>query len=169
MLGHGFFKMAQMLARGELPLCRMSCTPAANASSKAGSSDRTIGAFAVKMGSPPKIAGLSLMPPFLSDFDHTRGDPYSSHVGWEVVYDCRRWRGTARSLGRTPPPRCWSTLGADMPPHRWRYSHEGVKQLGIQPKGQRAWHVAEDVRQMVRSERGKTEGIIGTLKPTFKG
>src|SRR5438309_7862424 len=37
-------------------------------------------------------------------------------------------------------------------------AHEGVKQLGIQPKGQRAWHVAEDVRQTVRSERGKTEG-----------
>jgi len=43
-------------------------------------------------------------------------------------------------------------------------AHEGVKQLGIQPKGQRAWHVAEDIRQTVRSERGKTEGIIGTLK-----
>jgi len=43
-------------------------------------------------------------------------------------------------------------------------AHEGVKQLGSQPKGQRAWHVAEDVRQPVRSERGKTEGIIGTLK-----
>ena len=43
-------------------------------------------------------------------------------------------------------------------------AHEGVKQLGIQPKGQRAWHVAEDVRQTVRSERGKTEGIIGPLK-----
>lgn len=43
-------------------------------------------------------------------------------------------------------------------------AHEGVTQIGIQPKGQRAWHVAEDVRQTVRSERGKTEGIIGTLK-----
>ena len=43
-------------------------------------------------------------------------------------------------------------------------AHEGVKQLGIQPKGQRVWQVAEEVRQTVRSERGKTEGIIGTLK-----
>lgn len=43
-------------------------------------------------------------------------------------------------------------------------AHEGITQIGIQPKGQRAWHVAEDVRQTVRSERGKTEGIIGTLK-----
>src|SRR6266571_1998958 len=48
-------------------------------------------------------------------------------------------------------------------------AHEGVKQLGIQPKGQRAWHVAEDVRQTVRSERGKTEGIIGTLKTDTYG
>jgi hypothetical protein len=43
-------------------------------------------------------------------------------------------------------------------------AHEGVTQIGIQPKGQRAWHVAEAVRQTVRSERGKTEGIMGTLK-----
>ena len=46
---------------------------------------------------------------------------------------------------------------------------EGVTQIGIQPKGQRAWHVAEDVRQTVRSERGKTEGIIGTLKTAKYG
>jgi hypothetical protein len=43
-------------------------------------------------------------------------------------------------------------------------AHEGSTQMGSQPKGQRAWHVAEAVRQTVRSERGKTEGIIGTLK-----
>jgi len=43
-------------------------------------------------------------------------------------------------------------------------AHEGVKQIGIQPKGHGAWHVAEAVRETVRSERGKTEGIIGTLK-----
>jgi hypothetical protein len=41
---------------------------------------------------------------------------------------------------------------------------EGVQAIGIQPKGQGAWHVAEAVRETVRSERGKTEGIIGTLK-----
>jgi hypothetical protein len=43
-------------------------------------------------------------------------------------------------------------------------AREGVKQIGIQPKGTRAWSVAEAVRETVRSERGKTEGIIGTLK-----
>ena len=41
---------------------------------------------------------------------------------------------------------------------------EGVKEIGSQPKGQGAWHVAEAVRETVRSERGKTEGIMGTLK-----
>lgn len=43
-------------------------------------------------------------------------------------------------------------------------ANEGVKEIGIQPKGQGAWCVAEAVRETVRSERGKTEGIIGTLK-----
>ena len=37
-------------------------------------------------------------------------------------------------------------------------AREGVKQIGIQPKGNRAWSVAEAVRETVRSERGKTEG-----------
>jgi hypothetical protein len=41
---------------------------------------------------------------------------------------------------------------------------EGVQAIGIQPKGHGAWQVAEAVRETVRSERGKTEGIIGTLK-----
>ncbi len=43
-------------------------------------------------------------------------------------------------------------------------ANEGVKGIGIQPKGHGAWHVAEAVRETVRSERGKTEGIIGTRK-----
>ena len=54
--------------------------------------------------------------------------------------------------------------GGDATATRKALAHEGVKQIGIQPKGQRAWQVAEAVRQTVRSERGKTEGIIGTLK-----
>jgi hypothetical protein len=48
-------------------------------------------------------------------------------------------------------------------------AHEGVKEIGIQPKGQGAWCVAEAVRETVRSERGKTEGIIGTLKTDTYG
>ena len=36
-------------------------------------------------------------------------------------------------------------------------------------QGHGAWHVAEAVREIVRSERGKTEGIIGTLKTDRDG
>jgi hypothetical protein len=43
-------------------------------------------------------------------------------------------------------------------------AREGVKQVSIQPKGTQPWRIAEAVRQVVRSERSKTEGIIGTLK-----
>jgi hypothetical protein len=50
-----------------------------------------------------------------------------------------------------------------------RLEKEGVKQVGVQPKGKQPWRVAEAVRDVVRSERGKTEGIIGTLKSdTYK-
>jgi hypothetical protein len=59
--------------------------------------------------------------------------------------------------------------GGDATATRKALAHEGITQIGIQPKGQRAWHVAEDVRQTVRSERGKTEGIIGTLKTNKYG
>jgi hypothetical protein len=45
----------------------------------------------------------------------------------------------------------------------------GVEQGGGQPQGKQPWRVAEAVREVVRSERGKTEGIIGTLKSnTYK-
>jgi hypothetical protein len=40
----------------------------------------------------------------------------------------------------------------------------GVTKVGIQPKGQGTWHVAEEDRQTVKSVRGMTEGRIGTLK-----
>jgi len=43
-------------------------------------------------------------------------------------------------------------------------AREGGKERGIQPKGHGVGHVAEAVRATVRSARGKTEGIIGTLK-----
>jgi hypothetical protein len=43
-------------------------------------------------------------------------------------------------------------------------AREGVKQVGVQPKGKGSWRVAEEVRNTIRSERGKTEGVIGSLK-----
>jgi len=54
--------------------------------------------------------------------------------------------------------------GGDAVATRKQLASAGVKQIGIQPKGQRAWQVAGAVREEVRSERGKTEGVIGTLK-----
>ncbi len=54
--------------------------------------------------------------------------------------------------------------GGDSTRTRERLSLEGVKEVGIQPKGKRPWAVAEGVRQQIRSERGQTEGVIGTLK-----
>jgi hypothetical protein len=54
--------------------------------------------------------------------------------------------------------------GGDAPATVAQLAHEGVKQIGIQPRGKRPWRIAEAVREQVRSERGKTEGIIGTLK-----
>ena len=40
----------------------------------------------------------------------------------------------------------------------------GVKKIGIQPKGKKEWLVAEADQKEVLSHRGKTEGIIGSLK-----
>jgi len=41
---------------------------------------------------------------------------------------------------------------------------QGVKKVGIQPRGKAKWSVAEEDQAEVRSQRGKTEGVIGTLK-----
>src|SRR5262245_37789858 len=54
--------------------------------------------------------------------------------------------------------------GGDATATRNRLTAEQVKYVGIQPKGQRPWSVAEEVRAQIRSERGRTEGSIGTLK-----
>jgi hypothetical protein len=40
----------------------------------------------------------------------------------------------------------------------------GVKKIGIQPAGKAPWYVAAADQQEVGSQRGKTEGSIGTLK-----
>jgi hypothetical protein len=54
--------------------------------------------------------------------------------------------------------------GGDSTPTCQKLALAGVKQVGIQPKGKRPWSVAEAVRDQIRSERGQTEGVIGTLK-----
>ena len=54
--------------------------------------------------------------------------------------------------------------GGDSAKTRKELASEKVKYVGIQPKGQRPWSVAEGVRDQIRTERGQTEGVIGTLK-----
>jgi hypothetical protein len=54
--------------------------------------------------------------------------------------------------------------GGDSSATRQKLALAGVKDVGIQPKGKRPWSVAEAVRAQIRSERGQTEGVIGTLK-----
>jgi len=63
-----------------------------------------------------------------------------------------------------PPALLVYERGGDATAPLQAWAHEGVTQIGLQPKGQRAWHVAEAGRQTVRSARGKPEGILGTLK-----
>jgi hypothetical protein len=41
---------------------------------------------------------------------------------------------------------------------------QGIEKIGIPPRGQAKWCVAEADQPEVRSQRGKTEGVIGTLK-----
>ena len=54
--------------------------------------------------------------------------------------------------------------GGDSAATRQRLALEGIKDVGIQPKGNRPWSVAEGVQNQIRSERGRTEGSSGTLK-----
>jgi hypothetical protein len=41
---------------------------------------------------------------------------------------------------------------------------QGIEKVGIPPRGKAKWCVAEADQPEVRSQRGKTEGVIGTLK-----
>jgi len=56
---------------------------------------------------------------------------------------------------------------ADMTVNKRRQA--GVEKIGIQPAGQAPWLVAEDDPKLVMSQRGQTEGSIGTLQsPTSR-
>jgi len=54
--------------------------------------------------------------------------------------------------------------GASLPAAAKKLHAEGVEKVGIPPRGQGAWMVGEKDQQVVKSERGKTEGSIGRLK-----
>jgi hypothetical protein len=54
--------------------------------------------------------------------------------------------------------------GASLPVAAARLKKEGVKKVGIPPRGQGAWLVGKKDQKVVKSERGKTEGSLGRLK-----
>jgi len=54
--------------------------------------------------------------------------------------------------------------GASLPAAAKKLQEEGVEKVGIPPRGQGEWMVGEKDQQVVKSERGKTEGSIGRLK-----
>lgn len=54
--------------------------------------------------------------------------------------------------------------GASLPAAAAKLHQEGVRKVGIPPRGQGAWRVGEKDQKIVKSERGKTEGSIGRLK-----
>ncbi len=56
--------------------------------------------------------------------------------------------------------------GASLPMAAKVLKKEGVKRVGIPPRGQGAWMVGHKDQKRVKSERGKTEGSIGRLKST---
>ena len=54
--------------------------------------------------------------------------------------------------------------GASLPLAAEKLQAEGVKKVGIPPRGQGEWMVGEKDQKLVKSQRGKTEGSIGRLK-----
>jgi len=54
--------------------------------------------------------------------------------------------------------------GASLPAAAKGLKKEGVKRVGIPPRGQGAWMVGEKEQKKVKSERGRTEGSLGRLK-----
>lgn len=54
--------------------------------------------------------------------------------------------------------------GGDSTRTRRKLEKEGVKKVGIQPKGKKQWSIVEADQTIAISQRGKTEGVIGTLK-----
>jgi hypothetical protein len=54
--------------------------------------------------------------------------------------------------------------GGDQTRTRRKLEAEGVQKVGIQPKGKKQWSIVEGDQTIASSQRGKTEGVIGTLK-----
>jgi hypothetical protein len=65
---------------------------------------------------------------------------------------------------KATPQRVIYDRGASLPAAAKVLKKEGVKRVGIPPRGQGAWLVGKREQKIVKSERGKTEGSIGRLK-----
>ena len=70
---------------------------------------------------------------------------------------------------KTTPKMVVYDRGASLPGAAKGLKKEGVKRVGIPPRGQGQWLVGEKEQKKVKSERGKTEGSIGRLKSTKYG
>lgn len=65
--------------------------------------------------------------------------------------------------GQTPQMSIYDR-GGSAPKTIQKLREEGVSKVGIPPRGKAAWPVEAEDQVKVKSERGKTEGSIGTLK-----
>jgi hypothetical protein len=68
------------------------------------------------------------------------------------------------AVAKATPQRVIYDRGASLPAAAKVLKKEGVKRVGIPPRGQGAWLVGKREQKIVKSERGKTEGSIGRLK-----
>jgi hypothetical protein len=65
---------------------------------------------------------------------------------------------------RAPPALVVYARGGYAPAPVRALAHAGGQEIGLPPQGQGPWHVAEAIRETVRSERSKPDGLMGTLK-----
>jgi hypothetical protein len=65
---------------------------------------------------------------------------------------------------KAPPQMLVYDRGASLAAAAPQLQAAGVKKVGIPPRGKGAWMVGEKDQQVVKSERGKTEGSLGRLK-----
>jgi DNA-binding FrmR family transcriptional regulator len=96
------------------------------------------------------------------------GEVFGTMIQGGLAETKRPWqalRGSRTIFGPEAPPKLVGyDRGGGVKRTMDQRAQEGVEQVGVQPKGKQPWRVAEAVREQVRSARGKTEGIIGTLK-----
>src|SRR5262249_163248 len=80
------------------------------------------------------------------------------------------WKEDRERFGEeATPERLSYDRGASLPAAAEKLPDEGVKQVGIPPRGNGEWMGGEKEQKVVKSEGGKTEGSIGRLKSKKSG